>query len=93
MERRVKVRGFNQEIELILVDEESFGDVKFIHPGTGAECQKIKQIRTGWSFQSSKENEEYQKLIDSINESIEDNMIFDFFENLETLDIHSTIYG
>ena len=93
MERRVKVIGFNQEIELILVDEEGLGDVKFIHPSTGAECQEIEQIKYGWSFQSLIENEEYQKLMDAANEAIMDNMIFDFFENLEILDIHSTIYG
>ena len=44
MERKVKIVGYGQEIELVLIDEYDF-EVKYTHPSTGQECQEIEKIK------------------------------------------------
>lgn len=92
--RTMKIIGYNQEIELEIIDEygENF-ETRYIHPQTGSSCQEIEQIKYGWSFQSNTENENYQRLINSIKEMEADNMTFDWVQDTEVLNIHDTPYG
>ena len=94
MERNVKIVGYGQEIELVLINEyEDDFEVKYTHPSTGQECQEIEQIKTGWSFQDNKSNENYQKLIDAIKKMGEDDMTFEWCQDAEVVNIEDTPYG
>lgn len=92
-ERNVKIIGYGEEIEVELVNEfEDDFEVRYYHPQTGETQQEIKQIKTGWSFQSEVKNENYDKLINAISEMESDDMLFDYCQDVSVLNIEDTPY-
>lgn len=54
------VTYYDEENEL---DE---GETFYIHPLTGSECQTVRQILQGWSEQDKEDNNNWNKLIEAI---------------------------
>ena len=90
MKKKVKIFGYNEEIEIVLELDEYFNflNVQYVHPKTGECFEEIDNIKRDWNC-----SENFKDLIEATYNVFENLDVSNYFKTSKSLDIETTIYG